>query len=179
MKKLLTYCGERIPVYDEQGEPTGEFVQPDGSPIVEGEVDLTQEEIDELAAIAAQAQIVTRDQVDAERDRRTEHAFVFNGKPFRLDEKSIGRITAMGADARFAVKDGAAEGDYLWSDPNNPFGFIATDNSVMPMDAQTMAAFANAAKLWVSRHTFAGLTLKSQNPIPVDFADDSHWPAAE
>ena len=122
---------------------------------------------------------IARAQVDEERDRRTATQFQFAGKYFQLDEKSIGRITAMGADARFAIAAGAQEGDYLWADPTAQFGFIATDNSVMPMDAQTMAAFANAAKLWVSRHTFAGLTLKGQNPIPVDYADDSHWPAAE
>lgn len=121
---------------------------------------------------------VTRAQVDAERDRRTAETFTFNGKLFQLDEKSIGRITAMGADARFAMAAGAQAGDYLWADPTAPFGFIATDNSIMLMDAQTMADFANAAKLWVSRHTFAGLTLKSQTPIPVDFADNKHWPVA-
>jgi hypothetical protein len=119
---------------------------------------------------------ITRAQVDAERDRRTATGFVFNGKAFQLDDRSIGRITAMGADARFAIAAGAEEGDYLWADPTSPFGFIATDNTVMLMDAQTMAEFANAAKLWVSRHTFAGLKLKSQSPVPVDFTDDSHWP---
>lgn len=179
MSNLRVYCGERIPVIDEEtGEPTGEFVQPDGSPIVEGEVELSEWDLADIAAREAAAQIITRAQVDAERDRRTEWGFTFNGKSFRLDEaKSVGRITAMGADARFAIAGGAQANDYFWADPENPFGFIATDNSVMPMDAQTMRDFANAAKLWVSRHTFAGLTLKSMTPIPADFADDSYWPA--
>lgn len=147
--------------------------------LVDGEyIDLTPEEIAEYETQQAAALLVTREQVDAERDRRTAETFAFNGKLFQLDEKSIGRITAMGADARFAIAAGAQAGDYLWADPTAPFGFIATDNSVMLMDAQTMADFANAAKLLVSRHTFAGLTLKSLNPIPSDYQSDSHWPVA-
>lgn len=177
-QKLVSYCGERVPVIDEEtGLPTGEFTQPDGSPIVEGWIDLTQDELDEIEEVKAAALIVPRAAVDAERDRRTALNFTYAGKPFQLDERNISRITAMGADARFAMAAGAVEDDYFWADPTTPFGFIATDNSVMPMDAQTMADFANAAKLWVSRHTFAGLALKSQQVIPQDFADDSHWPS--
>lgn len=52
MKKLVSYCGERVPVIDEEtGEPTGEFTQPDGSPIVEGWIDLTDDEVAEIEAM--------------------------------------------------------------------------------------------------------------------------------
>ena len=148
--------------------------------LVDGEiVELSEWDLADIAARQESADTVERWQVDAERDRRVATTFQFGGKLFQLDDRSISRITAMGADARFAIAGGAQANDYFWADPENPFGFIATDNSVMPMDAQTMRDFANAAKLWVSRHTFAGLTLKSMTPIPADYIDDSYWPVAE
>jgi hypothetical protein len=39
-----------------------------------------------------------------------------------------------------------------------------------------MAAFADAAKLQVSRHYHTARALKDMNPIPADFADSRHWP---
>jgi len=140
------------------------------------EIELTAEqEAERLARWAAQA-VPTRAMVDRECDRRIQTMFVFAGKSYQLDERSIARITAMGADARFAALGGAAPGDLRWADPDNDFGWIATDNSVTPMDAQTMAAFADAAKVWVSRHTFAARALKDMSPIPADFADNAYWP---
>ncbi len=117
-----------------------------------------------------------RAMIDAERDRRVVAGFVFAGKAFQLDLVSQQRITAMGADARFAIAAGAQPDDLRWADPDADFGWIATDNSVLLMDAQTMAAFADAAKLWVARHTFAARALKDADPIPEDFTDDGHWP---
>lgn len=114
--------------------------------------------------------------VNAERDRRVSGTFTFSGTAYQLDQVSQNRITAMGADARFAVLAGAQEGDLRWADPNADFGWIATDNSVTPMDAQTMAAFADAAKQWVIRHAFAALAIKSDDPIGADFASDPRWP---
>ncbi|MCX5512287.1 hypothetical protein C3941_09470 [Kaistia algarum] len=116
-------------------------------------------------------------QIDAECDRRTVTGFRFGGKAYRLDEKSIARITAMGADARFALLAGAGIGNLRWADPEADFGWIATDNTVTPMDAPTMTAFADAAKLWVSKNTFAARNIKNMSPIPADFADDSRWPS--
>jgi len=128
-----------------------------------------------IARWAAQA-VPTRAMVDRECDRRTRTMFVFGGVSYQLDERSIARITAMGADARFAALAGAGAGNLRWADPDNDFGWIATDNSVTPMDAPTMAAFADAAKVWVSRHTFTARALKDMTPIPSDFADNSRWP---
>ena len=168
--KLVADCRPHVPVIDpETNEPTGEFVTPDGEPIVEGVFEPTQNDI--LAPRPP-----SPDEVDRERDRRTEWLFTFNGVQFRLDEKSLTRITAMGADARFAIAGGAQAGSLRWADPDNDFGFIATDNSVMPMDAPTMVAFSVAAKLWVARHTFAGRAIKDMDPIPSDFSADQYWP---
>lgn len=116
------------------------------------------------------------EEVDAERDRRTEFDFTFAGVAYQVDDKSISRIIAMGTDARFAVLGGALPGNLRWADADNDFGWIATDNSITAMDAQTMAAFADAAKLWVSQHIFAARTLKDDLPIPADFAENAYWP---
>jgi hypothetical protein len=129
------------------------------------------------AAIAAAARKRIQAMIDAERDRRVMHGFTFAGKAFQLDVISQQRITTMGADARFAIAGGAQPDDLRWADPSADFGWIAMDNSILPMDAQTMAAFADAAKLWVSRHTFAARSLKDADPIPEDFTDDGYWPS--
>ena len=131
-------------------------------------------EADLLAALEELDRPTTGD-VDAERDRRIATAFEFNGVAYQLDQVSQGRVTAMGADARFAIISGAQAGDLRWADPDADFGWIATDNSVTPMDAPTMAAFADAAKLWVKRHTFAARALKAMDPIP-DPTDGQYWP---
>lgn len=119
----------------------------------------------------------SRDDVNRERDRRIATMFSFAGVAYQLDEISISRVTAMGADARFAVLGGAASGNLRWADPDNDFGWIATDNSTTPMDAQTMTAFSDAAKIWVFRHTFAGDRIKAMQPIPTDITADELWPS--
>lgn len=115
-------------------------------------------------------------EVDAERDRRVTTRFTFMGQAIQLDEASLNRITAMGADARFAALAGAAAGDLRWADPDADFGWITTANGFLPLDALSMSAMADAAKRWVSRHTFAARSIKNLDPIPADFADDRHWP---
>lgn len=116
--------------------------------------------------------------VNTERDRRTATLFSFGSVAYQLDERSQQNITAKGAQAKFAVLAGAQANDLRWANPNADFGWIATDNSVTPMDAQTMSTFADAADLWVTSHIMAGLALKQMDPIPADFDADSRWPAA-
>lgn len=121
---------------------------------------------------------IARAAVDAERNRRIATTFQFGGIAYQLDADSQRYITAKGAQAKFAIADGAQPGDLRWTDPNTDFGWIATDNSVTPMDAQTMAAFADAADLWVTAHIMAGHTVKAMEPMPVDVTDDQYWPSA-
>lgn len=125
------------------------------------------------------ARVVKGAEVNTERDRRTEGLFVFAGKYFQLDAKSQRHITAKGAQAKFAVLSGAVAGDLRWANPDQDFAWIATDNSIVPMDAQTMAAFANAADLWVTGHIMAGAAIKVMNPIPTDVTADALWPTVD
>lgn len=120
---------------------------------------------------------ITSNTIDFERDQRIEHNFTFANTAFQLDNISQQRIIAMGADARFAVLGGAQENNYRWADPDNDFGWIATDNSIMLMDAQTMVAFSDAAKLWVSKHIFAARAIKDMDPLPENYKDNMYWPS--
>lgn len=117
-------------------------------------------------------------EVDVERDRRIGLGIVFGGKPYQVDDRSLVRITAMGAEAKFAMLAGKGKaGDKRWAGGPGDFGWIAADNSFVPMDAPTMAAFADAVRLFVSGHQYAARALKDRKPIPSDYRDDRYWPA--
>lgn len=66
-----------------------------------------------------------------------------------------------------AVVGGAQPGDLRWSDPDQDFEWIAADNSLVPMDAQTVVAFGKAAAERKQDLIFAGRQLKDMNPIPL------------
>lgn len=103
--------------------------------------------------------------VDRETYRRLGLPFMFQGNLFARDPVSLQRITGAGALAGFAILAGKQVGDYYWSDPVVPFGWIAEDNTIVQMDAQTMFAFAKAAADRESFIIFRGRYLKD-NPIP-------------
>jgi hypothetical protein len=124
--------------------------------------------------------------VDAERDRRIDAGFTFQGVLYQADSEA--RENIMGAHK--AASDamtlfGAQEGDLAWQqliDPNAPaeFKWIAADNSRIPMDAPTVLRFGYAALGHKSRHIFAASDLKSMDPIPSDFATNpTYWPASD
>lgn len=118
--------------------------------------------------------------VDAERDRRI-LAFSYAGKAYQLDDNSQQNIIAATTRAILVLSAGgtlAAPGNLRWFDPSNDFGWIATDNSIVPMDATAMATFGGAVQTWVSRHIFAARAIKNLSPIPADFAADSRWPSS-
>ncbi|CDN54764.1 Hypothetical protein RG1141_CH24260 [Neorhizobium galegae bv. officinalis bv. officinalis str. HAMBI 1141] len=123
--------------------------------------------------------------VDAERDRRITAGFVFDGVLYQSDKEA--RENIMGAHK--AASDammlfGAQAGNFAWRkllDPAGPevFEWIASDNSRVPMDAQTVLRFGYAALAHKASHIFATSDLKSMDPIPADFATNPvYWPAA-
>lgn len=126
--------------------------------------------------IAAMTKPVTRSCVNAERNRRLKSGITFNGILYQSLDEDIKRITGAATLAGFAVGAGSPVGNLRWANPGQDFGWIAMDNSVTPMDAQTMFAFGQAAAARESAHVFAARTLKNMDPIPVDFADDKWWP---
>lgn len=120
---------------------------------------------------------VSPEAINAERDRRMRGTFLFNGTAFNCDEASLQRITGAATLAGFAIGAGAQPGDLFWHGGQQPFGWIAADNSVVPMDAQSTFAFGRAAAQNESAHIFAARALKDMDPIPADFTDDQWWPA--
>jgi hypothetical protein len=78
--------------------------------------------------------------------------------------------------AFMAIVGGAQVGNYQWNGGTQPFAWIAQDNSLQVMDAQTVVAFGQAAATWEQSHIFAARYLKNQSPIPLDYTDNQYWP---
>ena len=118
----------------------------------------------------------SRDEVNAERDRRIASKFIFNGTAFDFEPSSKQRVTGAATLAGFKVVTGAAVGDLLWHGGVTPFTWIDASNSHVTMDAHTCFAFGQAAAAHETAHIFAASAIKALDPIPMDYDDDSRWP---
>lgn len=124
----------------------------------------------------------TPSMIDAERDRRIAAGFMFGGKLYQArteDRENIAGAKSAATDA--IVMFDAQPGNYGWQrllDPSLPevAGWIAADNSFIPMDAQTVVQFGYAALGHKQAHIFAARALKDAVPIPADYEDDGYWP---
>ena len=114
--------------------------------------------------------------INAERDRRLAADFEFQGKAYQRDAVSVSRITGAATLAGLAMAQGAQPEDYNWHGGDAPFAWIASDNSLTLMDAQTCFAFGSACAAIETRIVFAAKTLRTMEPIPDDYAKDKHWP---
>ena len=120
--------------------------------------------------------LITSAQVDAERDRRIEAGFEFGGKAYQSRVQDQKRIAGAGTLALAAIVAGAQVGNYRWHGGTSDFAWIAADNSLTLMDAQTVLAFGQTAAQHETMHVFAGKALKSMDPIPQDYTADAFWP---
>ena len=120
--------------------------------------------------------VINAESIKAERDRRIQSDFEFNGKMFQRDSVSLQRITGAATLAGFAIGQGAQAGDLRWANANQDFAWIAADNSVVTMDAQTTFAFGQTAASVETAIIFAAKALREMDPIPEDYADDKYWP---
>ena len=136
-------------------------------------VTMTQAEIDALPGPPP----VTSQEVSAEERRRTQAGFSFNNVHFQFDDLAKSRIAGAASSAHIAMSlSGKQAGDYRWHGGDADFAWIATDNTLVTMDAPTVIAFGQAALAWESAHVFAARALKDLDPIPTDYTDDSYWP---
>lgn len=130
-----------------------------------------------LAPAPAVPFLVNGGAVDSERDRRIDAGVTFNGVLYQ--SKSADRESISGA-AQLAlmaiVLNGAQVGDLRWSRPDVDFEWIAADNSRVPMDAQTMTAFATVLAQRKDDLVKAGSDLKAMTVIPQDYTSDKWWP---
>jgi len=139
--------------------------------------DGTTYEVDEAAFNAERAPSApTSTAVNAERDRRLGTTFTFAGKDYDCDTASLARITGAATLAGFAMGAGALVGNLRWHGGTEDFMWIAADDTLTTMDAQTCFAFGNAAATNQSAHVFAGRAIKALDPIPADYAADARWP---
>lgn len=122
------------------------------------------------------APAITALDVDLERDRRIDAGFVFAGIEYQTRPEDRENISGAATAALGAMMSGAEPGDYRWHGEETDFAWIAADNSIHVMDAQTMFGFGQAAMVHKSRHIFAARELKTIDPIPADFAEDIYWP---
>lgn len=114
--------------------------------------------------------------VDRERDRRIDAGVEFQGVMFQsrmTDRENIAGAAQLGF---MAVVAGAEAGDLRWSNPDQDFAWIASDNSLVPMDAQTVVAFGKAAAERKQALIFAARQLKDMAELPADYTDDKWWP---
>lgn len=114
--------------------------------------------------------------VDAERDRRIEAGFIFDGVHYQSRADDRENIAGASTAALGALMAGAQPGDLRWHGGESDFVWIAEDNTTVAMDAQTVFAFGQAAMAHKQAHIFAARALKDEDPIPADFADDIYWP---
>lgn len=120
----------------------------------------------------------TKEQVDGERDRRTAETFKFKNRLYQLRPQDIQNISGAALAATIAIINGTQSGDLRWSDPDADFEWIATNNNTVPMDAQTVVEFANAAMAHRSRLIFKARSIKdllSETGEALDLSDDALW----
>lgn len=146
-ERYIELAGRQLDV-DENGNPI-EFVPP---PFVAGIAD-----------------------VDAERDRRIDAGIEFQGVTFQSRATDRENIAGAAQLAFMAVVAGAQAGDLRWSNTDADFTWIASDNTLVPMDAQTVVAFGKAAAERKQELIFAARQLKDMAEIPADYTDDKWW----
>tara|TARA_R100001230_G_C5675849_1_gene181488 strand:- start:403 stop:819 length:417 start_codon:yes stop_codon:yes gene_type:complete len=126
--------------------------------------------------LAAEDQERLAAQVNAERDRRIDGHFTFNGVEYQSRPEDRENMAGAATSALAAITQGAQPGDLRWHGGAKDFVWIAADNSTVSMDAQTMFALGQAAMAHKQSHIFAARVLKDKSPIPNDYGEDTHWP---
>jgi hypothetical protein len=148
-------------------------------PLADGQIpNQVQKWLDEGNAISPyDAPLPTSNDVNSERDRRLK-LFTFADKVYDFDADSQQNIAGAYSLALAAVINGAQPNDLRWIDSDQDFAWIAHDNSLVTMDAQTCLAFGQAAASWKADHIRTARSIKDLAPIPIDYAEDSRWPTA-
>ena len=122
--------------------------------------------------------VITTDDVDTERDRRIESGMTFNGVRYQTRAQDRENVAGASILALAAMVNGAQPGDLRWHGGDTDFVWIAEDNSLNTMDAQTFFAFGQAMAAHKSALIFAARGIKDMDPIPDDYAtNETYWPA--
>lgn len=113
--------------------------------------------------------------VDLERDRRIDSGFEFSGKAFQSRTTDRENINGAALLAFMAIASGAVAGDLRWSNPDQDFQWIASDNTLVAMDAYTVVEFGKASAASKQALIFKARQIKDMQPIPADYTSDEWW----
>lgn len=114
--------------------------------------------------------------ITKERDRRIAAGVLFNGVVFQSRSTDRENIAGAAQLALMATLRGEGqEGDLYWHGGEQPFAWIAADNSLVQMDAPTVIAFANTAAALKQTYTMIARGIKDMDPPPADHTDDALW----
>lgn len=119
--------------------------------------------------------------VEQERDKRIDGGFVFQNVLYQTRPDDRENIAGASQLALAAMINGVHPGNLRWADADQDFGWIAADNSVIPMDAETMFAFGTSALAWKKSCIFAAFNIKKQIVAghAIDYMQDQYWPVWE
>ncbi len=118
-----------------------------------------------------------QEEIDAERDTRIAAGFTFSGVFYQSRPEDRENIAGAALAALAAIGRGAQSGDYRWHGGETDFMWIAADNTMHQLDAQSTFAMGQAAMAHKQAHIFAARTLKDMDPIPADYAtNNAYWP---
>jgi len=98
--------------------------------------------------------------IGAERTRRIDGGLTFEGRRYQTRPDDRENVAGAAQLAIMAIMGGAQAGDLRWHGGDADFVWIAADNSLVPMDVQTVIAFAKAAAAMKSACIFHALALK-------------------
>lgn len=117
--------------------------------------------------------------INAERDRRIDGGFVFEGIVYQSDREARENIDAAATAALGAIMAGAKDGDLRWHGGKTDFAWIAADNSLHTMDARTVCRFGQAAMAHRQHMIFRARQLKENlakdpDTLP-DIGRDETW----
>lgn len=156
--------------------PTGEWTPPDGEILVQADGNIG--DVWDGVRCTPTVTYPSADDVTAERNRRIEAGFEFQGKLYQstvADRENI----AGAAQAAMLAKMAGVSGDKTdWQVEGTPFVWIAADNSLTIMDPDTLIAFAKTALAAKQGLIFSAFELKARNPIPTDYVEDIYWSTA-
>jgi hypothetical protein len=117
---------------------------------------------------AADAAEAMRQAVNAERDRRIIVGKTINGIAVTGRDEDARNLTNLALAAQLRIGSGDTTTTTTFRDGNN------VDHDLTP--PQMLDLWQQSAA-YVSALYEASWTLKAMDPIPADYADDTHWPA--
>lgn len=111
--------------------------------------------------------------IDAERNRRIERGFKFEGSLYPATPEDYSRIASWVSQATAALAMGVQAGNLRWHDGPDDFTWTDMHGIPTPLDAQQMIALGRAANAHRMRLDRKADALKADPPD--DITDDEHW----